>query len=84
LSDSPPPLVNFKIVYETAEPELPSPTSINAAPWFAKLVQKVASQIGTGRQVVQTDDGEKELWLSKEVHGLLGTDGRRYLIDLCE
>ncbi|KAH8923190.1 hypothetical protein BT69DRAFT_1350344 [Atractiella rhizophila] len=78
-----PPQTNFRIVYGLADPDDVDSTKVNAAPWFEEKARKVGDLFRVDRHNVEQPDGtSKELALSREVHGLLGTDGRAYLIDL--
>lgn len=81
--DDYPPSGTFRIVYGSAVPETPDQL-VRSSGYFGSLAQKVAEQLHLAEHAVFDSQGrETQLWLSTDVHGIAGPDGRSYVIDCC-
>jgi protein TIF31 len=71
----------FRIIYGSANPEIPD-ERIKASKYFGDLAQQVADALYLAEHsVVDSTKRETKLWLSADVHGIAGPDGRSYVID---
>ena len=76
-----PPANHFRIVYGSANPELPD-EKVRASAYFGKLAHKVADELKLAEHSVTDKDGRQtKLWTSADMHGLAALDGRSYFID---
>lgn len=76
-----PPANHFRIVYGSANPELPD-EKVRASAYFAKLARKVAEELKLAEHNVKDQSGRQaKLWTSTDMHGLAALDGRSYFID---
>jgi protein TIF31 len=74
----------FRIVYGSVDTERPDEAHI-ADPAFHELAQKVATGAHLALHTVSDVSGrETQLYTSVDSHGVVGSDGRSYLIDVCE
>jgi protein TIF31 len=74
----------FRIVYGSVDTEHPDQAHV-ADPSFHELAKKVATAAHLALHTVTDVSGrETQLYTSVDSHGVVGSDGRSYLIDVCE
>lgn len=82
--DDYPPSGHFRIVYGSANPEVPD-DKVRSSPYFATLAKQVGEALHLAQHTVYDAHArESRLWLSTDLHGIAGPDGRSYAIDCCK
>lgn len=72
----------FRIVYGGANPDEPD-ERVRASQRFHEAVKPLARELMLAEHTVRdSQQREKKLWLSTDVHGVAAPDGRNYLIDV--